>query len=800
MPFINRILLIGILICTLGFTSFTQDAANIKVVNAKNEPLPFATITVLSVPDTARQQYEVTDSNGVAHVFLLNNHPYIIKISLVNYLQQEKRITFHSNHPDYIIQMQASTSTLNNVVITANRPLMRQEDDKTIVDPENLAAASTNAYEILEKTPGLYVDQDGNIYLNSTTPAIVYINGREQKMSAADIATMLKNLPPNAIASIEIIRTPSAKYDASGSGGIVNVVLRKGVRIGLTGSITAGGNQGVYGNQFVGININNNNGDVSSYLNMQVNDRNSYDEIQTDRKFAPDSILSQDAFTRYPGTNYYLGYGINYLLNKKWEISYDGRLSLNNYRNNSKNISAIKTISSDHTISENESDVQNKASNYNITQGINLKYKMDSLGSEWTTDLSYTLAPNSTDQNILTNFFQLAYPPITTLGNIDNRLQFFSAQTNLVKKYPHNITVETGAKTTVVHFSNSTSYYQLSGSDRIKDEKRTGSYNYVENINAVYLQASKNFNGIVLKIGTRMENTNMSGHQLSPRDTSFGVNRSDFFPYIYLSRSIMKIAGYDLKAYLVYRRTISRPAYEYLNPSTRFIDPYLYETGNPTLKPQFTQNYEANISVDERPIIAIGVNNTSDIFTQVVYPTDSSKRVSARTYDNLGTNKEFYFRALGAIPPGKRYFFVVGVQYNHNFYNGQYQNAPFQFKRGSFTTFMYQTFKITPLTIITLNGFARFNGQLQFYQLSSFGSLNMSLSQQFFKKKLTFTLSGSDLLFTNNNHFFLQAGTVDASGYRESDTRRFGFNLRYNFGIRKKEENNLLNVESPENR
>ena len=452
MPFLYRILLFGILIFSLGFTSFSQDAANFRIVDSKNEPLPFATVTVVSVPDTAYKQYEVTDSNGIAHVFLINNHPYIIRISLVNYVQQDKRITFHSNRPDYVIQMQLSSSTLNNVVITANRPLMRQEDDKTIVDPENLAAASTNAYEILEKTPGLYVDQDGNIYLNSTTPAIVYINGREQKMSAADIATMLKNLPPNAIASIEIIRTPSAKYDASGSGGIVNVVLRKGVRIGLTGSITAGGNQGSYGNQFLGININNNNGDVSSYLNMQVNNRNSYDEIQTDRKFAPDSVLSQDAFTRYPGTNYYLGYGINYQWNKKWEISYDGRLSLNNYRNNSKNISSIKTISSNQVVSENESDVQNKANNYNITQGLNFKYKIDSLGSEWTTDLSYTLAPNSTNQNINTNFFQLAYPPIITEGNIDNRLQFFSAQTNLVKKYPQSITVETGAKTTFVSF------------------------------------------------------------------------------------------------------------------------------------------------------------------------------------------------------------------------------------------------------------------------------------------------------------------------------------------------------------
>jgi hypothetical protein len=97
-----------------------------------------------------------------------------------------------------------------------------------------------------------------------------------------------------------------------------------------------------------------------------------------------------------------------------------------------------------------------------------------------------------------------------------------------------------------------------------------------------------------------------------------------------------------------------------------------------------------------------------------------------------------------------------------------------------------------------LNGFARFNGQLQFYELSSFGSLNLSISQQFFKRKLICTASANDLFFTNNNHFILKQGSVDAWGFRESDTRRFGLNIRYNFGIRKKEENNILNMESPE--
>ena len=260
----------------------------------------------------------------------------------------------------------------------------------------------------------------------------------------------------------------------------------------------------------------------------------------------------------------------------------------------------------------------------------------------------------------------------------------------------------------------------------------------------------------------------------------------------------MKIMGYELRAYLVYRRTISRPGYQLLNPSQRYVDPYLFEAGNPSLRPQFTQNYEANVSVDERPILAIGVNDTKDIFTNVVYQADSNRSVSYRTYDNLGKNKEIYFRGLGAIPPGKKYFIVLGLQYNHNLYNGLYEGKPLLFDKGSWTIFTYQTLKITPTTQFTLNGFARFKGQLQFYELSSFGALNCSVTQQMMKRKLVVSASLSDVFLTNRNDFTLQQGSISASGFRRSDTRRFGLNLRYNFGFRKKEDNNLFNLESPE--
>lgn len=783
----QRILLICLLLAFSFFLSAQETSGvSIRITNSKNGPLGFASIRVTNAADSTQRQEKLSDSTGKAS-FQLQPGQYVVSVSSVNYQPLEKRITVKPGNPSFSFTAEPLSRSLQGVVVTSTRPLIRQEDDKTIVDPENLAASSTNAYEIMEKTPGLFVDQDGNIYLNSTTPATVYINGREQKMSSADIATMLKSLPPNSISSIEIMRTPSARYDASGSGGIVNVILKKGVRIGLTGSVNAGMQQGVYGNQFIGLNLNNNNGDLSTYLNINTGRRNTYDRIATDRVFAPDTMLSQDALTRYKTQNYYIGFGVGYQLNKKWEISYDGRFSYNDSRNNSVNESIISKISNGSISESNENLVRNKIWNSNISQGVALKFKPDSLGSEWSTDLSYTYVPNHTDQLFTTSYTLPFQGKLDTDGEIDNRLSFFSAQTNYLKKLPRKFTLEGGVKTTIVNFRNDTRYNNLR------------SYRYRENINAGFFQASKTIKGVTVKAGTRVENTNMNGDQLAPTDTSFDIHRTDFFPYVYISKSLMKIAGFDLRGYLVYRRTTSRPAYEYLNPSERRIDQYLVETGNPSLRPQFTQNYEANISVDERPILAIGYNDTKDIFNQVVYQSDTGRSLALRTYDNLGRNKETYFRALGAIPPGKKYFFVLGAQYNHNFYNGLYENKPLSFKRGSWTFFTYHNLKVTPLTNISLNGFARFKGQQQFYELSTFGMLNLSLSQQFFNKKMTLTLSAQDIFFTNNNEFTLRQGTVDASGYREGDTRRFGLNLRYNFGFRKREENNnMFNVESPE--
>src|SRR4030095_2898947 len=285
------------------------------------------------------------------------------------------------------------------------------------------------------------------------------------------------------------------------------------------------------------------------------------------------------------------------------------------------------------------------------------------------------------------------------------------------------------------------------GGIRSKDNGRTNTFHYKENLNALYVQGSKTLGkNFIAKAGLRMENTNMDGRSLFPADTSFKINRTDLFPYVYLSKKVMTYAGYEIRSYLVYRRTITRPGYDQLNPFPRYVDQYLSEIGNPALRPQFTTNYEANVSANERPLVAIGYNRTKDIFTNVIYQADSSNSIAYRTYDNLGTNKEIYFRALAAIPP-KKYFFVVGVQYNHNFYDGLYESKPLSFKKGSWALFTYHQLKLDKRSQVTLNGFVRFNGLQQFYELGTFGSLSATVNRQFMKQKLTVTISVNDIFY-----------------------------------------------------
>ncbi len=700
-----------------------------------------------------------------------------------------RKITIEDSALYITVQLSHKINNLGNVTVISRRPLIRQEDDKTIVDAEALANSSTNAYEVLEKTPGAVVDQDGNVYLNSTSPASVYINGREMKLSSADLASLLKSLPAGSVSKIEILRNPSAKYDAASNGGIINIVLKKGVKIGTSGSMNAGYFQGVYSTKTAGINLNRSAGKLTSYFSYQFTDRNNFEKLNSTRLIKIDSsLLAQDAYTTYPASTNYIGAGVDIELNKKLSIGYDLRFTKTSNKSYAVNPIAISNNETGLVLGKNESDITNKNRSVFIGNNLSAKYKIDTLGSEWSTELGYTYFKNYNAQDYSNYFFLPAKSPTFGDGVNNNRKNIFTFQTDLILKLPEKYNLESGIKAGISNSSNSAEYFKDTGNNiRFTDIFQTNTFRYRETIIAAYLQVSKTFAGFTIKPGLRLETTNINGRQLIPYDTSFFIKRTDVFPYLFIKHKLFKMFGFPLIGNVVYRRSIKRPYYEALNPFPKYVDQYLFDVGNPNLQPQFTTNYEINVTFDDFPVFALGINQTSDIFSNVTYQ-DNITKIAYRTFDNLGKNKEIYFKVIGGIPPGGKYFFYVGAQYNYNRYEGLYQNQPLNYSRGSYTFFMYQEFKATPTLTFNTQGFMRTKGLQNFYELNNFGGLYVSVNKSILKKKANIILSVNDLLQTNRVNFSLNQADVNARGSRINDTRRLGLTLRYNFGIKPREE------------
>ena len=787
----KKILLIFCGVLLLTCWAFAQKTTTLRVVVniPKADSSASVTLQLYLLPDTLLVTSK-SANNGISNFTVKAFSKYLLRVSSVTFENTEKTIGVFDKSVTAIFVLNRKNTTLEDVIVLSKKPLIKQEDDKTIVDAEVLANSSTNAYEVLEKTPGVIVDQDGNVYLASTTPATILINGREMKLSSADIASLLKSLPAGSVSKIEILRTPSAKYDASGSGGMVNIVLRKGVKLGTNGNLNVAYFQGVYATKTAGFNINKGSEKINSYLNYQFTHRNNFEELNSDRLIRKDSsLIAQKSYTTYPTANNYLNGGIDIQFTPKFNVGYDLRMSYSNGKSFALNAIDINKDPYPALVGKNSSDINSTNKTTYIGNNISAKYKIDTLGSEWTAQFDYNYYRYRNTQLYTNNYYLPVGPIVSGDGVNSNDKNIFLFQTDLTQKFPGALTLETGFKATISNSENSSNYYKDTGNNiRFVDAFQTNTFSYREKIIAAYLQVSKTIAGFTIKPGLRLETTDINGRQLIPKDTTLSLNRTDVFPFIFIKHKLFKIFGFPLIGNAIFRKSIKRPYYEVLNPYPRYIDQYLFDIGNPKLKPQFTTNYEINVTFDNIPVIAVGINNTKDIFSNVTYQ-DSSSKIAFRTFDNLGKNKEFYAKVIGGIPPGGKYFFYVGALYNYNHYTGFYEGRPLDYKRGSWTFFMFQELKVTPNFTVNMQGFLRTKGLQNLYELNTFGGLFVSANKSILKKKANIILSVNDLLYTNQVSFSLQQGTVNAQGKRVNDTRRLGLTFRYNFGIKPKEEN-----------
>ncbi|MCX7954185.1 MAG: outer membrane beta-barrel protein [Bacteroidales bacterium] len=767
----------------------------IKILNKQNETMYGAHVQL----SCGYNKYNaISDEKGIVVFNNLKKCEYKIKISYIGYNTIDTTL-FIDRNEEFTFYLKENTISLKEVEIVSKKPLIKQEEEKTIINPEPIVTVSSNTMEVLESVPGVYIDPDGYIYIAGTRPATIYINGQEQKLSADEIATILRNLPPDAIEKIEIIRSPSAKYDAATTGGIVNIILKKGIKIGQFGTISLGANQGLMGNRLASFSYSNQvSSRFSLFSSISYNKNSKYEQILYNREVLRNTILKSNSENRSKNDAVNINSNLTFNIDTTKSLIYDLRISYSSSKNISSSLTDVYSFNSTSLTSENNSDAE--FSYLNFSNDITFTYKLDTLNSIIEVKTGYNHNNKCGNQN----YENVAILPTITEVNgkseINSPSNNYYVSCNLNYKLPFNLKIESGFNLSFFNFKCKNNFFNIYQFNPIADTNKSSFYKYTENIQAIYFQLSKElFWKIIVKPGFRIEHTFMNGEQYFPSNSKFKISRTDFFPFVYIGRKIFQFKDFELYSYFIYRKSITRPEYKSLNPAITYIDEFNYQQGNPNLKPQFTENYEFNISYKEYPVFAVGKLYTKNIFSEVTYTDSLNIYRIVRTYDNLGKAEQLYLRGMIGIPPGGIYFFGVGFQYIKDYFSGYYQNIPFIYKNSGWRLFSFHQLKLFKNTKITMSAFWLLGGMWNFYELDNFGQINIGLNQNLFKNKITLNVYFRDVFNTNKNKFKLIVPNINATGERKSDTQRLGINVKYNFGIKKKEEKGkFFNIENNE--
>lgn len=475
---------------------------------------------------------------------------------------------------------------LKSIEVTSKKPLLEQNIDRTVVNVDAMiSAASSNALEVLNKTPGVTVDQKGNINLNGKG-VMVLINGRTNYMSGQDLANYLKGLPGSTLDKIELMDAPPAKYDAGGSA-VINLRLKKSTILGLTGNLSLSASQGMYTRSYNSLNINYNYKKMNWFGSFSYSKDANYDKDKTNRDyFATDQHVY--LLTHVIGRSNTKGIrlGMDYNLSAKTVIGFEvnGQQRPSIYTRDYVSVTNNDSTSTGFTYSD--------AKWKNFSSNVNFLHRFNDKGHELSADASYITYNNHDlqDLNNDSDFFHY---------NLGSDMKIFAAKAD----YVHPIGIEAGVKSSYIKNDYDSRYLN---EKLMQVDSNSNHFLYDENINAAYISAKKKWKRWGAQAGLRIENTNLTGKQ--PGNTAiapslFHRSYTQVFPTVFLSYKLDSAGNHTLSWNL--GRRVNRPSYQQLNPFVSFENSYTLSTGNPNLRPQ--TNYRTELKYQYKQWLGLGL-------------------------------------------------------------------------------------------------------------------------------------------------------------------------------------------------
>lgn len=700
---------------------------------------------------------------------------------------KNNKIINDSNAVKKSILSSDSVHQLKQVVVSSKKPIYEVKIDRTIVNveasPSNVGA---NVIEVLEKAPGVSVDKDGKISLKGKQAVLVLIDGRPSYLTPTDLYNYLKSLPSTAIEQIELMTNPPAKYDASGNAGVINIKTKKNKTMGFNGTYNSSMGQGTYNRNSNSLNLNYRKNKLNIFSNLSYSNWAGFNELSILRKYKDNNnnvqaIFDQSSFSKnLEQANSNIKIGFDYSLNHKTNIGSVISGFVNPESSFNSNTSFLKNA---NNITDSIVNSSNEISNTwkNISTNFYLQHKFDSLGKELSIDIDASKF-NSNSRSVLINKMLNADNSFRSmqelLGKFPIDIQIASIKTDYSHPLKNKGKIEMGAKFSYVQTTNGANFFNILPWGSTIDYNKTNSFDYKENINAAYLNYSKEIKKWGFQFGLRAENTNATGYQKGNAmhaDSSFKRTYTNLFPTTYISYAANENNQFSVN----YGKRIDRPSYQDLNPFVFYLDNYTYNKGNPFLQPQISNNFELGYTYHQFITTTLNYSVTNKIFQESMIQDGYATIVQT---NNIGTKTNYGIATNIQYEAKKIFSSNIYLAYTHDNYKGEVAGDKLNLSADMYLISINNQFKFEKGWSAELSGWYRTKGIEGQLIINPLSQVNTAVQKQIIKNKGTIKFGVRDLFYTNYPSGIIRFSKTEANFSNRRDSRIFNLSFTYRFG------------------
>jgi iron complex outermembrane receptor protein len=771
-----------------GYSIAQYKSASIsgKIIDDKGSPVPSASVALYTLKDSSLNKIVITSNDGEFEMDKIKPGKYFLSATSVGFKKGgSKNFELKEAQSYFLAPVILSTdhTKLTDVNVQSKKPMIEVTADKTIFNVEgNINATGSNAFELLQKSPGVTVDNDDNISLKGKNGVRIYIDGKISQISGKDLSEFLRSINSADLEAIEMISNPSAKYDASGNAGIINLRLKKNKNFGTNSSISVGGSFAYSPKANSSFNINHRDKTINVFANYS-NSFGMRRQFFNLYRIQNDTIYDQHTINYSDPHIHNFKAGMDFFINAKNTIGFivNGNFNDNTYTNNGYALIMKNGLTAPQKIlyASGLSDVNRTNLNYNVNyrfaNGEGTELLIDGDLGRFKSKAT-NLQPNDykTPSGVL---LQEKIYLNNTPTDIDIETFKIDYETPAGKAK-----LEIGGKYSTVKTKNVFDFYNVLSGINVMDSNRSNRFNFTENINAGYINyaspLAKMWN---IRAGVRMENTISEGDLISlhPQpDDNVKRNYVDFFP----SGALTFTPNEKNSFHLSYSRRIDRPNYVDLNPFEDKIDELTYQKGNAFLRPQYTNIFEFTHTYKSVFNTSVSYSHIKDYRTNIIDTTESNRVF--RTVKNLASQDIFNFNFTAPFDITKWWKVFFTANANRAEYKADFGvNKKIDINLFAYSCYTLQSFTLTEGLIFEISGF--YNSPTIWggsFKTDPNYSMDAGFQKTLLKKQANLKIVYTDVFKTQNFRGISNFGGayLDVNGRGESTQLRINFT--YHFG------------------